>query len=86
MDIMELARANQDIYTTGYRAGQHSATAIINRLCGAIENYLDGETQGNVTGLREALKKAEDFEAMRSRVSGEIADEEAQRRGLTSNR
>jgi hypothetical protein len=54
-DIMELARANQDVYTTAYRLGQDAGLKAANRLAGAIEDYLDGESQGNVTGLRQAL-------------------------------
>ncbi len=58
-DLMELAKANQDVYMTAYRAGQDASAAVINRLCGAIEDYLDGETQGNVAGLRQAVAFAE---------------------------
>ena len=54
-DIMELAKANQNIYMTAYRAGQDASKAVISRLCGAIEDYLDGEMQGNVAGLRQAV-------------------------------
>lgn len=58
-DLMELAKANQDVYMTAYRAGQDESKAVISRLCGAIEDYLDGETQGNVAGLRQAVAFAE---------------------------
>ena len=40
----------------------------IYRLWGAIENFLDGETQGNVLGLRQAL------EACRPKVVFEFSD------------
>jgi hypothetical protein len=64
VDIMELAKANNDVYLTAYRAGQEAGlkagAAAINRLCGAIEDYLDGETQGNVAGLRQAVAFASD--------------------------
>lgn len=58
-DIMGLAQANNDIYRTAYKAGQDASNAVISRLCGAIEDYLDGETQGNVAGLRQAVAAAE---------------------------
>lgn len=61
IEIMNLAKANNDVYRTAYKAGQDSSKAIISRLCGAIENYLDGETQGNVAGLRQAVAAAEKF-------------------------
>lgn len=58
-DILDLARANDDVYRTAYRAGQEASKAVISRLCGAIEDYLDGESQGNVAGLRQAVAAAE---------------------------
>jgi hypothetical protein len=57
--IMEQAKATNDVYLTAYRAGQEASKAVISRLCGAIEDYLDGETQGNVAGLRQAIAAAE---------------------------
>ena len=64
MDPMELARANNDVYLTAYKAGQEAGlkagAAVRSRLAGAIEDYLDGESQGNVTGLRQALAFASD--------------------------
>lgn len=59
MDVMQLATTNNDVYRTAYRAGQDASKAVISRLCGAIEDYLDGETQGNVAGLRQAVAAAE---------------------------
>ena len=53
--ILDLAKANQDVYLTAYREGQTAGLKTANRLAGAIEDYLDGESQGNVTGLRQAL-------------------------------
>lgn len=41
------------------RARLLASAAIVSRLCGAIEDYLDGETQGNVAGLRQAVAVAE---------------------------
>jgi hypothetical protein len=62
-DIMELAKAANDAYLAAYREGQaaglKAGAAIRSRLAGAIEDYLDGESQGNVTGLRQALAFAE---------------------------
>jgi hypothetical protein len=61
--IMDMAKANNDVYLTAYRAGQEAglkaSRAVVSRLCGAIEDYLDGETQGNVAGLRQAIALAE---------------------------
>lgn len=54
-DIMELAKANNNVYLTAYRAGQESGLKVATRLAGAIEDFLDGESQGNVTGMRQAL-------------------------------
>jgi hypothetical protein len=34
----------------------------VSRLSGAVEDYLDGESQGNVTGLRQALAFTEQTE------------------------
>lgn len=59
MDIAGIAKANDDVYRTAYLAGQEASKAVIRRLCGAIEDYLDGETQGNVSGLRQAVAAAE---------------------------
>lgn len=53
--IMELAQANNELYSTAYLEGRKSARDIASRLAGAIEDFLDGESQGNVTGLRQAL-------------------------------
>lgn len=55
MDVMQLATANNDIYSTAYREGKAAGLKIATRLAGAIENYLDGETQNNVAGMRQAL-------------------------------
>jgi hypothetical protein len=54
-EIMEMARAANDVYLTAYREGQKAGLKTASRLAGAIEDYLDGESQGNVTGLRQAL-------------------------------
>jgi hypothetical protein len=58
-DIMEMANSNNEIYLTAYRAGQDAglkaSAAVVSRLSGAIEDYLDGESQNNVSGLRQAL-------------------------------
>jgi hypothetical protein len=54
-DIMALAKANNDVYRQAYMAGQAASARIISRLEAAIENYLSGETGGNVTCLNEAL-------------------------------
>lgn len=53
--IMEQAKATNDVYLTAYRSGQEAGLKTATRLAGAIEDYLDGESQGNVTGLRQAL-------------------------------
>lgn len=55
MDIASVAKANNDVYLTAYREGKAAGLKIATRLAGAIEDYLDGETQGNVTGMRQAL-------------------------------
>lgn len=55
MDIAGLAKANNDVYSTAYREGKAAGLKIATRLAGAIENYLDGETQNNVAGMRQAL-------------------------------
>lgn len=54
-DILELAKANNDVYRQAYLAGQVASAKVISRLEAAIENYLSGETGGNVTCLNEAL-------------------------------
>lgn len=54
-DILEVAKANQDVYATAYQIGRDAGLKTASRLAGAIDDFLDGESQGNVTGLRQAL-------------------------------
>ena len=59
-DLIDLVRASNEASHNSFRAGllegQRQSQREISRLVGAIEDYLDGETQGNVSGLRQALE------------------------------
>lgn len=57
--LLEVAKDNNEVYRAGYLAGKNESKAVISRLCGAIEDYLDGVTEGNVAGLRQAVAAAE---------------------------
>lgn len=51
-DAMKLSMGS---YQSGLDEGRKAGRREASRLAGAIEDFLDGESQNNVTGLRQAL-------------------------------
>jgi hypothetical protein len=61
-ELFEMVKAQQraylSAYAVGFEAGGAAQARLVSCLMGAIEDYLEGESQGNVTGLRQALEAA----------------------------
>lgn len=59
LNIAELARdamaVSMGSFQSGHDEGRKAGRREASRLAGAIEDFLDGESQNNVTGLRQAL-------------------------------
>lgn len=71
-DLIGLAERNNSIYLAAYNAGLEEGlkrgSTVRSRLEGAIEDYLDGEMQNNVSGLRRALASSEESKKAARRI------------------